>query len=140
VNEAVQLYRAGYAKYLVFSSGYVYSYKEAESMRDLAVVQGIPSGSIVLEERAINTYQNVTYVNDILEDHHWRSILLVSSPYHMRRATMVWHKLAPEIAVTPTPPPRSQFYDHARGASFEQVRAILYEYLAILGYWKNGWA
>ena len=35
--------------------------------------------------------------------------------------------------------PRSQFYDHARGATFEQVRGILYEYLAILGYWKNGW-
>ena len=108
-------------------------------MRDLAVAQGVPAGAIVLEERSTNTYQNVTFVNDILRDHRWRSILLVSSPYHMRRATMVWRKVAPDIAVTPTPPPRSQFYDHARGASFEQVRGILYEYLAILGYWKNGW-
>ncbi len=141
LNEAVTLYRGGYAKYLVLSSGYVYSFKEAEAMRDLAVAQGVPAGSIVLEERATNTYQNVMFVNDILKDHHWRSILLVSSPYHMRRATMVWHKLAPEISVTPTPPPRSQFYAHeSRGASIDQVRGILYEYIAILGYWKNGWA
>ncbi len=36
-------------------------------------------------------------------------------------------------------PPRSQFYDHTRGATFEQLRAILYEYLAIVGYWQRGW-
>ena len=139
LSEAVSLYRAGYAPYLVFSSGYVYSFREAEQMRDLAVAQGVPAGAIVLEERSTNTYQNVTFSNEILRDHRSRSILLVSSPYHMRRATMVWHKLAPEITVTPTPPPRSQFYDHTRGASLEQARGILYEYLAILGYWKNGW-
>ena len=139
LNEAVELYRAGYAPYLVLSSGYVYSFKEAEGMRDLAVAQGVPAAAIALELRSTNTYQNVTFVNEILREHHWRSILLVSSPYHMRRATMVWHKLAPEIAVTPTPPPRSQFYDHTRGATFEQVRGILSEYFAILGYWKNGW-
>ncbi len=139
LNEAVDLYRAGYAPYLVFSSGYVYSFKEAESMRDLAVAQGVPASAIVLEQRATNTYQNVRYVDDILRDHKSKSILLVSSPYHMRRATMVWRKIAPEIAVTPTPPPRSQFYDHTRGATLDQLRGIVYEYLAILGYWQRGW-
>jgi len=79
------------------------------------------------------------FVNEILKDHRWRSILLVSSPYHMRRATMVWHKLAPDVMVTPTPPDRSQFYDHSRGASFEQVRGLLYEYIAIFGYWTKHW-
>ena len=138
LDQAVQLYRKGYAKYLVLSSGYVYSFKDAENMRDLAIAQGIPASSIVLEERATNTVENVEYVNDILKDHHWRSILLVSSPYHMRRATMVWHRMAPDVSVTPTPPPRSQFYDHTRGATLEQVRGILYEYIAILSYKKNG--
>jgi len=139
LNEAVALYRAGYAPYMVISSGYVYSFKEAESMRDGAVAQGVPSSAIVLEQRATNTYQNVVYTNEILRDHKSKSILLVSSPYHMRRALMVWHKLAPDVAVTPTPPPRSQFYDHTRGATFEQLRSILYEYLAIFGYWRRGW-
>ena len=139
LNEAVDLYRAGYAPYLVFSSGYVYSFKEAESMRDSAVALGVPASAIVLEQRATNTYQNVTFVDDILRDHRSKSILLVTSPYHMRRATMVWRKVAPEITVTPTPPPRSQFYDHTRGATFEQLRGVLYEYLAILGYRLRGW-
>ncbi len=139
LNEAVDLYKHGFAPYLVFSSGYVYSFKEAESMRDLAVAQGVPASAIVLEQRATNTYQNVKFVDAILRDHRSTSILLVSSPYHMRRATMVWHKIAPAITVTPTPPPRSQFYDHTRGATLEQLRGILYEYVAILGYWQRGW-
>jgi uncharacterized SAM-binding protein YcdF (DUF218 family)/glycosyltransferase involved in cell wall biosynthesis len=139
VNEAVALYQAGYAPYLVFSSGYAYSFKEAESMRDSAVAQGVPASAIVLEQRATNTHENVVFTDEILRDHKSKSILLVSSPYHMRRAIGVWHKLAPDITVTPTPPPRSQFYDHTRGATLEQLRSILYEYLAIFGYWRRGW-
>ena len=34
--------------------------------------------------------------------------------------------------MTPTPPPQSQFYDHTRGATLEQIRGILQEYLAIV--------
>jgi uncharacterized SAM-binding protein YcdF (DUF218 family) len=139
LKQAVDLYKAGYARYLVLSSGYVYSFHEAEAMRALAVDQGIPAGSIVLEVRATNTYQNVRFVDEILRDHKWRRILLVSSPYHMRRALMVWSKQAPDIQVVPTPASVSQFYDHTRGATLEQVRGILQEYMAIFGYWRRGW-
>ena len=139
IREAIDLRNAGYSRHLVLSSGYVYSFREAEVMRALAVDQGVPVPDIVLEERATNTYENVKYVNDILRARGWTSIALVSSPYHMRRALMVWHKVAPEITVIPTPPPSSQFYNHERGASLEQVRGILQEYLAILGYWRRGW-
>ena len=45
----------------------------------------------------------------------------------------------PRVTVIPTPPLNSQFYDHARGATLEQVRGIVQEYLAILGYWRRGW-
>jgi uncharacterized SAM-binding protein YcdF (DUF218 family)/glycosyltransferase involved in cell wall biosynthesis len=139
LKQAIDLYRGGYAPYLVLSSGYVYSFHEAEAMRALAIDQGVPASAIALEERATNTYQNVRYVDAILRDHRWRRILLVSSPYHMRRALMVWHKQAPDVEVVATPPLRSQFYDHGRGATLEQVRGILQEYLAIFAYWRRGW-
>ena len=57
----------------------------------------------------------------------------------MRRALSVWHKIAPDVTIIPAPPARSQFYDHTRGASLEQIRGILHEYLAILDYWWRGW-
>jgi uncharacterized SAM-binding protein YcdF (DUF218 family)/glycosyltransferase involved in cell wall biosynthesis len=139
LKQAIDLYRAGYAPYLVLSSGFVYSFHEAQVMRTLAIDQGVPAAAIALDERATNTYENVRYVDEILRDHRWRRILLVSSPYHMRRATMVWQKQAPDIEVTPVPVPQSQFYDHGRGATFDQARGILQEYLAIFAYWRRGW-
>jgi uncharacterized SAM-binding protein YcdF (DUF218 family)/glycosyltransferase involved in cell wall biosynthesis len=139
VQHAVDEYRAGLAPHLVFSSGYQYSFPEAESMRALAVQQGVPASAIVLERRATDTRQNVLFTRDILREHGWRSVLLVSSPYHMRRAVLVWNRAAPDVAVVPTPPPRSQFYDHGRGITFEQLRGILHEYAAIAVYWLRGW-
>ncbi len=139
LKQAVDLYKAGYAPSLVFSSGYVFSFKEAEVMRALAVDQGVPPDRIVLEEEATNTHENVVFTHRIAQERHWRRILLVSSPYHMRRATMVWHKIAPEVTVVPTPPYSSQFYEHAMGASLEQVRGIIWEYAAVVSYWWHGW-
>jgi uncharacterized SAM-binding protein YcdF (DUF218 family)/glycosyltransferase involved in cell wall biosynthesis len=139
IKHAVDLYRGGFAPVLILSSGYVYTFHEAEVMRALAVDQGVPPSSILLEEHATNTYQNVAFVDEMLRAHQWRKIVLVSSPYHMRRALMVWRKQAPDVAVVPSPVPQSEFYAHTRGASAEQLLGILQEYLAIAGYWKRGW-
>jgi len=139
LKQAVDLYRAGYAPILILSSGYVYSFHEADVMRALAIDQGVPASAIAIEDRATNTYENVRFVDEILREHGWRRILLVSSPYHMRRAMLVWRKQAPQVSVVPTPSEQSQFYDHTRGATFEQLRGILQEYVAILGYWRRGW-
>ena len=108
-------------------------------MRAVAVDNGVPSGSILLEQKAANTHENVMFVKNILDDHHCTRVLLVSSPYHMRRALLTWHHVAPAIAVIPTPPPQSQFYEHSRGASFEQIRGIVWEYVATIAYWRRGW-
>jgi uncharacterized SAM-binding protein YcdF (DUF218 family)/glycosyltransferase involved in cell wall biosynthesis len=139
VKQAIDLYKGGYARYMVLSSGFVYSFREAEVMRAIAVDNGVPAASIVLELKAASTYDNVRFVKDILDDHHWVRILLVSSPYHMRRAMMTWQHQAPWITVLPTPPLQSQFYEHARGASLGQIRGIVWEYLATFAYWRRGW-
>ena len=139
VKQAIDLYKAGYAPSLVLSSGFVYSFREAEVMRAVAVDNGVPASAIVLEQRAASTYENVMFVNGILRDHRWRRILLVSSPFHMRRALLTWHRLAPDVTVTPTPPAETRFYQHGRGATLEQMRGVLQEYLAIAAYWRRGW-
>jgi uncharacterized SAM-binding protein YcdF (DUF218 family)/glycosyltransferase involved in cell wall biosynthesis len=139
VQRAIEVFKAGHAGYLILSSGYVYSFPEAEAMRSAALDQGVPAANILLEQRSTDTYENVAFVNDILRQRRWSSVLLVTSPYHMRRAMLVWRKVAPEVRVVPAPPLRSQFYDHGRGASLEQIRAVVHEYLAMVVYWWRGW-
>jgi uncharacterized SAM-binding protein YcdF (DUF218 family)/glycosyltransferase involved in cell wall biosynthesis len=139
VQEAVALYEGGFARNVVFSSGFTYLFQEAQVMKALAVSLGVPAADIVLETRAGNTQEYVLSVRNIAEREGWHRVLLVSSPYHMRRATLTWRKLAPEIAVVSTPATQSQYYAHGFGASLEQIRGIAQEYAALVYYWSKGW-
>jgi uncharacterized SAM-binding protein YcdF (DUF218 family) len=124
---------------MIFESGYTFAFREAEIMRDLALSLNVPAAAIVLETSGVNTYEDVVRVRDLLRARGWRRILLVSSPYNMRRAVLVWRKQAQEVDVVPAAPARTQFYAHDRGASLDQLRGLAHEYVAIAWYWFKGW-
>jgi len=139
VKQAVDLYQQGQAPRIIFCSGFTWSLQEAEVMKDLALAEGISGSAIELQKTAKNTHEAVLFVTQMLRAEQLGSILLVSSPYHMRRALWTWHKSAPDIRIIPAPVDRSQFYAHKRGASLEQIRGIAHEYAAIAAYWWWGW-
>ncbi len=150
VQYAVDLYNKGYADYMIFSSGYKFVFEEPLLMKMLAMSLGIPEKSIILEDRAINTYENVKFVKNILDKQKWNNILLVSSLYHMRRIYLVIKKVAPEIKTIYTPIPRSAFYDYNVGTGqkhkkfgkqikIKQIRGIFHEYLGIIYYFFKGY-
>jgi len=139
VKKAAELYAENHAKNIVLSSGYVFALQEAEVMKTLAISLDVPQESILLEKKAISTYENVRYVSEMLHDKNWKSILLVSSPYHMRRALLTWRKIAPNVDVIATPVEKSYFYEHGWGANVAQIRGIVHEYAAIVFYWWKGW-
>lgn len=138
VGRAVELFRQGWSGKLVFSSGYVYRYEEPFVMKALAIQLGIPPQQIFLETQARNTYENVRNSHEMIRLHGWDKILLVSSPYHMRRALWVWKKVGPETTVIPTPVLESEFYHAGGQIRLRHWKAILHEYMAILYYrWKG---
>jgi uncharacterized SAM-binding protein YcdF (DUF218 family)/glycosyltransferase involved in cell wall biosynthesis len=140
VRKAVDLYRAGLAGTIIFSSGYISSYREPELMKTLALSLGVPEKAIILETRAASTRENGVNVSAILKEKGWRSILLVTSPYHMRRATAVFDKTAPGLDVARAPVTDSLYYAKRRaGMTLSQLNGILHEYLAIVVYRLKGW-
>lgn len=139
VEHAVTLYRQGLAPLLLFSSGYRYTFKEAEVMKVLAVSLGVPPEAVLPEELAANTRENVRLSAALLRTKGCDSALVVSSPYHMRRVSLVWRKEAPDIAVTWTPIPYSHFFGNHSQVKLRHIQAIVHEYLGILYYWWKGW-
>jgi uncharacterized SAM-binding protein YcdF (DUF218 family)/glycosyltransferase involved in cell wall biosynthesis len=139
VKQAVDLYNDGYAPRMIFSTGFVFAFREGEVMRSLAMANGVPAEAIILETQARNTYENVVRSWEILDTYGWKRALVVSSPYHMRRAMLTWRRVAPTTEAIPVPVPASQFYLHERGPSLAQMRGILQEYAAIVLYWWRGW-
>lgn len=143
VYQAVELYKKGYADKLIFSTGYVYFLKETQVMKSVAVSLGVSGEAIILEDKAASAYENVMFSKRILDKRNMNSILLVSSPYNMRRILLVFNKSAKGIKVICSPVPNSMFFTHPHKwwvkISPEQIRGILHEYLGILFYWWKGW-
>lgn len=147
VVHAVDLYRAGYARHVIFSTGYTYTLQEALVMRALAIALGVPAEAIVVEDKARNTYENVAHVRRILDERGWRRVLVVSSPYHMRRVSLVFQRVDGARQVRYTPVLASRFYARPQGSpisllrpqmTLQQLRGILHEYAGIVSYWRHG--
>ncbi len=90
--EAARLYRTGVApKIFVTGIG-----DFAANCRVLTNA-GVPSSAITVESKAITTYTNATLLRPILMAAHVRSALIVTSPFHTRRALATFHKVIPEV-------------------------------------------
>lgn len=90
VNEAVREFRAGRAEHIIFSGGATMKqFVEGESMAVVAEAQGVPSSSIVIEDKARNTIQNIYYGNQIMKEKGWSSVEVVSSPSHLPRTALI---------------------------------------------------
>jgi uncharacterized SAM-binding protein YcdF (DUF218 family) len=89
--EGVNLYQLGFGKYLVFSgAAYDNGTSNADVMRDLAIQRGVPQGAILEEPQGEDTWGNAVYTRQVLEEHQLQSAILVTSPYHLRRAKVTF--------------------------------------------------
>ncbi|NQU95503.1 MAG: YdcF family protein [Candidatus Omnitrophica bacterium] len=136
---SAELYKKGLAEYMIYSSGYTWKYNDAESMMQLAVSMGVPKKNIILEKKGDFTYTNIEYTTEILRKKNLHKILLVSSSYNMRRASLVYEHIAKDINVTYVPVPNPQFYQREKKVRLEQIKAIVHEYLGIIYYYLKGY-
>jgi uncharacterized SAM-binding protein YcdF (DUF218 family) len=90
----VSLYKAGYSANLIFSGAAADASgpSNAKAMASAAETAGVPKSAIHLDETAANTEQNAANVASIIHDQGYHSIILVTSPYHQRRADIVFRR------------------------------------------------
>jgi len=91
-QEAARLYIKGVAP-KVFVSGE----GDAGRNRQILMAAGVPPQVIVTEPTSSSTYANATMLRPILEDSGVHSALIVTSPFHTRRALATFRKVMPEI-------------------------------------------
>jgi uncharacterized SAM-binding protein YcdF (DUF218 family) len=92
--EAAQLYRDGYAPKIIFSGAALdpNSPSNAKAMAKIAESDGVPATAIELDEVAMDTRQNASGVAKIVIRDEYKSIILVTSPYHQRRVYTVFRQ------------------------------------------------
>jgi uncharacterized SAM-binding protein YcdF (DUF218 family) len=100
---AVAAYKAGRAPVIVATGGANEGFApEAQLMRDILVTMGVPLEAIVLEPRNRVTLDNTRFTRQTLISMDVKSVLLVTSAFHMRRSILVFDALDIEVTAAPT--------------------------------------
>ncbi|HET6622303.1 MAG TPA: YdcF family protein [Candidatus Saccharimonadales bacterium] len=89
-DEAIELYKNGWAPLVIFSGAAKDKSgpSNAEVMRARAVEQGVPAADILVENLAKNTTENAKNTVEISRNYSLERIILVTSSYHQRRASL----------------------------------------------------
>jgi uncharacterized SAM-binding protein YcdF (DUF218 family) len=103
VDHAAALYKEGYAPKIIVSGGNDHedNANEAETMRKIAMEQGVPKQDILLEKAASSTYENIRLSQPIMKSNKLRSVILVTEPFHIARASLVTQKQGVQHSISP---------------------------------------
>ena len=91
INHAMNIYLARHCRYIILTGGkkFAEDLGEAVVARDYLVKNGIPVSDILLETSSNNTYENFLFSLPVISSRNINSIIIVSDPYHMKRASMI---------------------------------------------------
>lgn len=142
VDEAVKLYKQGYAKKLLMSGGRLaWRLTYAQWMRKQAVAEGVPQSAIILQDKSRSTVDDANFSLPIVKQHNFKSVLLVTSPSHSRRAKRVFHKVfKPEgIKIIIYPVQVSEFNPDRWWTRHEDTAFVVWEYVSSVLYFFKGY-
>ncbi|PJZ69628.1 hypothetical protein CH373_08985 [Leptospira perolatii] len=106
ITDAVLLYKAGKSPRIVFTGGSGYllfqTRTEAEDANRFLRSFGIPDHALVLESESRNTQENADLTKEIFAKNRWKSAILITSAFHMKRSLMVFENTGIKIHPWPT--------------------------------------
>ena len=126
---AVDLYRRGLARKLLFTGGYnpKIAKVEAVQMATLARVLGVADEDIIIESRSVHTGQNILHSKQALDarlrSEAVRSVILVTIHYHLRRSLIAARRHFPSDVLLGWACYPSRYYSSADWYKTERGRA-----------------
>ncbi|MGB4420619.1 MAG: YdcF family protein [Candidatus Saccharimonadales bacterium] len=99
--KAIDLYKNGWADKIIFSGAAKDKSgpSNAAAMKAIALEQGVEEGHILLDEFSETTQQNAKNTESIIKKNNIRTVILVTSGYHQRRANLEFSKYNEKVVV-----------------------------------------
>lgn len=128
IDYAIWLYEEEFVDQIVFTGGKTAgaTLSEAEVSKTYAMELGVPEEAIVVEDSSRVTRENMMFTKDLAAQLGLENFLLVSDPFHMKRALMMADVFGLDVLAAPTP--NSVYTSWA-----EQFPFVLRETLAYVG-------
>jgi uncharacterized SAM-binding protein YcdF (DUF218 family) len=118
INHAIDLYRTGKVRKIIFTGGQGNRNEltEAAEARQYAIENGIPQTDILVEEKSHTTYENLVNAKQVADANGLKKVLIVSDPMHMKRAVSMASDIGLEAYPSPTPTTRYQGWKSQMGS------------------------
>jgi uncharacterized SAM-binding protein YcdF (DUF218 family) len=137
---AAGLVTGGMAPLLVLTGGDPWPGDSAESLRKVALERGVRAEQIRLEDTSHGTRESLLAVEPLLRRENVRSLILVTSPYHQRRASLAARHALPGIRIVDRPVRDEEWPPVRPWWRTKAVRRIVIsEYGKLLYYGLRGW-
>lgn len=93
VDKGIEAYRQNENSILVLSGGQGHDEKiaEGQAMKNYALKQGVPESAILVEDKSVNTKENLLFSRKLIqhEDNGKGNLLVVTTRYHLLRALLL---------------------------------------------------
>ena len=110
-DEAIELYKNGWAPKIIFSGAAADKKgpSNAQAMARRALEAGVPETAITTENLSRTTAENALNTSKFIADHSLERIILVTSAYHQRRASLEFSSiLGPTVHIINHPVPHDK--------------------------------
>ncbi len=137
ILKAAELVRDGYApKILVSGPVWMYDFAECDLEIPFAVKRGFPESYFVhFENHAHSTQEEAAAAVPELRRLGVKTILLVTSDFHTRRATKIFRKAAPDLTFYPVAAPDPYFTPDGWWHNREGRKTFIIEWMKTVAEW-----
>ena len=127
VSDAMELLSVGYGKRLLISGVHPASSTQ-DIRRSLPDSQALLGCCVDLDHSAVNTRSNATGTRRWVQERGFRSLIVVTSNYHMPRAIVELSHAMPDVTLIPFPVVGDKWNDEPWWSSGAALRLLLLEY------------
>lgn len=105
LNHGIELLKSGKVDWLILTGGCPDGSEIAEATvgRAYAIRHGVPEDRILVETQSHTTYQNLYYAREVARQNHVKTVVIVSDPFHLRRAMRIAAELGLDARASGTP-------------------------------------
>ncbi len=129
VEHGVRLYQQGYANKILFTGG------GSRKMKVQAMSLGIKEDQILLEEKSRTTFENAKYSIEIIRAQGFQSAIIVTSPTHTRRVSIIFSQFFKGIDLTICSVPYDLSIAYKWWKDRNTADEVITEYLKLIWYY-----
>ena len=139
-NTGARLLLSGQVRLLIVTGGEPGPGDSARSLREVAIRAGVPPERIRMEQVSRSTHGSMEAIRPILEREGIRSLAVVTSPYHQRRAVWAARRTLRGVEIVSRPADPAAWKPAGWWKTPWNRRIVFGEYAKLAYYVLRGWA